>query len=50
MRASTSQGIELVMSKQADINTGRTKFRLDCLFGVNLLQPEMAGLMMFGQS
>jgi hypothetical protein len=50
MRASTSQGIELVMSKQADINTGKTKFRLDCLFGVNLLQPEMAGLMMFSQS
>jgi hypothetical protein len=47
MRASTDQGIELVMTKQYDINTMKTKYRLDCLFGVVCKQPEMAGVMIF---
>lgn len=50
MRASTEQGIELVMQKQYDINTMKTKYRLDCLFGVACVQPEMAGLILFAQS
>tara|TARA_R110000744_G_scaffold352095_3_gene458153 strand:- start:16345 stop:17613 length:1269 start_codon:yes stop_codon:yes gene_type:complete len=50
MRASTDQGIELVMTKQFDINTNKFKYRMDTLFGVNLLQPEMAGVMLFGQT
>lgn len=49
MRASTEQGIELVMQKQYDINTMKTKYRLDCLFGVACVQPEMAGLILFSQ-
>lgn len=49
MRASTEQGIDLVMQKQYDINTMKTKFRLDTLFGVCLKQPEMAGIMLFDQ-
>ena len=50
MRATTDQGVELVMQKQFDINTQKTKYRWDTLFGVALLQPEMAGIMLFSQT
>ncbi len=50
MRASTDQGIELVMQKFYDIDTMKTKYRLDTLFGVVCKQPEMAGLVMFSQT
>ena len=50
MRASTDQGIELVMQKQYDINTMKTKYRLDTLFGVVNKQPEMSGVIMFSQT
>jgi hypothetical protein len=50
MRAATDQGIELVMQKFYDINTMTTKYRLDTLFGVVCKQPEMAGIMLFGQT
>lgn len=50
MRSTTEQGIELVMQKQFDINTSKTKYRVDCLFGVACVQPEMAGLMLFSQT
>ena len=49
MRASTDQGIELVMQKQYDINTMRTKYRLDTLYGVVNKQPMMTGIIMFSQ-
>jgi hypothetical protein len=49
MRASTDQGIELVMQKQYDIDTMTTKYRLDTLFGVTMSNPEMAGILIFGQ-
>jgi len=50
MRASTDQGIELVMQKWYDINTMKTKYRLDTIFGVVNKQPEMSGIMLFSQS
>lgn len=50
MRASTDQGIELVMQKQYDINTMKTKYRLDTLFGVVNKQPEMSGVILFSQT
>jgi hypothetical protein len=50
MRASTDQGIELVLQKQYDINTMKTKYRLDTLFGVVNKQPEMSGIMLFSQT
>lgn len=50
MRGTTTQGIELVMTKQFDINTLKTKYRMDTLFGVVCAQPEMAGLMLFSQT
>jgi hypothetical protein len=50
IRASTDQGIELVMQKFYDINTMKIKYRLDTLFGVVNKQPEMSGIILFGQS
>lgn len=50
MRATTEQGVELVWQKWYDINTMRTKFRLDTLFGVTMKQPEMAGVILFSQA
>lgn len=50
MRASTDQGIELVFQKFYDIDTMVTKFRVDTRFGVCCKQPEMAGIMLFGQT
>jgi len=50
MRASTDQGFELVMQKQYDINTMKTKYRIDTFYGVTMCNPEMAGIMLFGQS
>jgi hypothetical protein len=50
LRATTDQGIELVWQKFYDINTAKTKYRLDTLFGVVNKQPEMSGLILFGQS
>lgn len=49
MRASTDQGIELVMQKFYDINTMVTKYRVDTLFGVTNKQPEMSGIILFSQ-
>ena len=49
MRATTDQGIELVMQKQYDINTMKVKYRLDTLFGVVNKQPEMSGIILFSQ-
>lgn len=50
MRATTDQGIELVMQKQYDINTMKTKYRLDTLYGVVNKQPEMSGIILFSQT
>jgi hypothetical protein len=50
MRASTDQGIELVMQKQYDVNTMKTKYRLDTLYGVVNKQPEMSGILLFNQA
>jgi hypothetical protein len=50
MRASTDQGIELVMQKFYDVNTMKTKYRLDTLFGVVNKQPEMSGILLFSQT
>jgi hypothetical protein len=50
MRASTEQGIELVWQKFYDINTMKTKYRLDTRFGVVNKQPEMTGIMLFSQT
>lgn len=50
MRGNTDQGFELVWQKFYDINTMKIKYRLDVLYGVVNKQPEMTGIMLFGQS
>lgn len=50
MRGSTDQGVELTMSKQFDVNTLKTKYRVDMVFGVVNKQPQMSGIMMFSQT
>ena len=50
LRATTDQGIEVVLQKQYDINTMKIKYRLDTMFGVAMVNPEMAGVMMFNQT
>lgn len=50
LRATTDQGIELVFQKQYDINAMKTKYRLDTMFGVVMVNPEMAGIELFNQT
>jgi hypothetical protein len=50
MRGTTDQGLELVMQKFADINTGNIKYRMDTLFGTVMANPEMAGILIFSQT
>ena len=50
LRGTTDSGLELVMSKQFDINTYKTKFRIDARWGVVNLCPEMSGIMIFDQT
>ena len=50
MSGTTDQGIQLTMTKQADINTGKIKFRVDTKFGVAVTNPEMAGIELFSQA
>lgn len=50
LRGTTDNGIEFVLTKQFDINTLKTFYRSDILFGVANLQPEMNGIMIFNQS
>jgi len=40
----------VVMQKQFDINTQKTKFRVDTLYGVVNKQPMMSGIIMFSQT
>jgi len=49
MRATTDQGVELVMQKFYDIDSMKIKYRLDTLFGVVNKQPEMSGILIFNQ-
>lgn len=49
-RAKTKQGLEVVLQRFYDINTMKTKYRYDILFGVGLVEPEMAGLILFSQT
>lgn len=49
LRASTDQGIEVVLQKFYDINTMNTKYRVDTLFGTVNKQPEMSGVLLFSQ-
>ncbi len=46
----TDQGLTMIMAKQAEIDDLSVKYRFDVLFGTAMVQPEMAGIMLFSQS
>jgi len=50
LRATTDNGVEIVMQKFYDINTQNVKYRWDTLFGVVNTNPEMNGIILFSQS
>jgi hypothetical protein len=50
MQATTELGVQLVMYKFFDINTKKFKYRMDTRFGVGMVQPEMAGVILFSQT
>ncbi len=50
MRGKTDSGLEVCMSKQYDINTMKTFYRLDTRFGVVNKAPEMSGILLFSQT
>ena len=50
MRATTDQGIDVLMTRQGDINTLNVKYRFDVMYGTVMTNPEQAGLMMFDQT
>lgn len=50
LRASTDQGIELVMTKRFDPLTFQTLYTLDTLYGVVMTNPEMCGALIFNQT
>jgi hypothetical protein len=50
MRGTTDQGIEIVMTKQAHIETYKSLYRIDAFYGVSVTNTEMAGIMLFNQT
>jgi hypothetical protein len=46
----TRNGIQMRMMEFTDINTGKTKYRWDVFFGVNLPAPDQCGIVMFSQT
>lgn len=50
LRGTTENGIEIVWTKQYDIKTMKTLYRLDTLFGVVNKNPEMSGIILFSQT
>ena len=50
IKSTTMQGVTITMSKQTDIKTLDTFYRLDIFYGVVMKQPEMAGIMQFSQT
>jgi hypothetical protein len=49
MRATTDQGLEVVMQKQFNIASSLTEYRIDVLFGTSVLNTEMCGILLFAQ-
>lgn len=50
MRATTENGIAIQYTRQGNVNDLSVKCRWDIDFGTALLNPQMAGAMMFGQA
>jgi len=49
LKATTIQGIEIVMTKFFNNKTYKYEYRLDALYGVVNKAPEMSGILIFGQ-
>lgn len=50
MTAETELGVQVTLYKFFDINTKTYKYRCDTRFGVGMINPEMCGVILFGQS
>lgn len=50
MRGTTDNGMEVVMTKQFNNSTFTSLYTLDILFGVVNTNPEMNGILLFGQT
>lgn len=50
MRASTDNGIEVVMTKRFDPDTFQTRFTFDSRYGVCMTAPEQVGILLFSQT
>lgn len=50
MRATTDQGIEVVMTKRFDTSTFKTMYTFDSLFGTVMTDPEQCGILLFSQA
>jgi hypothetical protein len=49
MSATTSQGIQVLFSKQTGITNLLTRYRVDTFFGVVNKNPEQSGIIMYSQ-
>ena len=50
LRATTDNGIEVVMTKRFDTSTFKTLFTFDCRYGVVMTGPEQCGILLFNQT
>ena len=50
MRGTTDQGLDVLFTRQGDINSLTAKYRLDTFFGTVNTLPEHSGIMLFGQT
>ena len=50
LRATTDNGIEVVMTKRFDPTTFKTMFTFDVRYGVVMTAPEQVGILLFGQT
>ena len=49
MKGTTDQGLEVVMTKKFDNSTFKSLYTVDTFFGVTNTNPEMNGVILFGQ-
>lgn len=50
LRATTDNGIEVVMTQKFDPDTFKTKFTFDCRYGIVMTDPEQCGILLFNQA
>jgi hypothetical protein len=49
LSGTTDQGLQITMTKQAEIKTGKVNFRVDTKYGVAVTNTEMCGIELFSQ-